>query len=100
MENTGKMLRRIRIEGKMSQTDLSLNTGIPRSIIGSVERGQMLLLSDHAARIAKVLGVSGVELLGLDDGSPSEEVNENELADAVQKFCKAKERLKNLVSAL
>jgi SOS-response transcriptional repressor LexA len=65
MDNMGQKLKRLRMERKMSQYDLSRVTGIEQATISRIERGAMTLLSPHASKLSGALGVPLVGLLGI-----------------------------------
>ena len=62
----GKRVRELRAEkGIGSQMDLSFKTGLDRTYIGGVERGERNLGLENIEKIAKALGVSLEELFRL-----------------------------------
>lgn len=59
----GQKLKRVRIEKKMSQGDISRALGVHRSYISGLERGVRNPTLINLERIAKALGISTSELL-------------------------------------
>lgn len=56
-------LRVIRNEQGLSQEDLALKSGLHRTYIGSVERGERNISIDNMGRLATALDISLLEML-------------------------------------
>jgi transcriptional regulator with XRE-family HTH domain len=63
LERFGMRVRERRVELGMSQENLSLNCGLDRSYIGSVERGRRNVSLLNITKIAKALGLDARNLL-------------------------------------
>lgn len=61
--NFGSRVRALRMEKKLSQEDLGDLTGLDRTYIGSVERGERNVSLINIYKFADGLGVSVAELL-------------------------------------
>jgi transcriptional regulator with XRE-family HTH domain len=61
--NFAQEMRRHRLEQGLSQESLAEKTGLHRTYIGSVERGERNICIDNMQRIAEALGVELVALL-------------------------------------
>lgn len=59
----GKRLVQLRQERKWSQEQLALESGLARSYLGGVERGQRNIALVNICRLAEALNVSASELL-------------------------------------
>jgi transcriptional regulator with XRE-family HTH domain len=59
----GKLIRNKRIERNLSQESVALLSGIDRSYIGRIERGQVNITVEKLYVIAKVLDIPIKELL-------------------------------------
>lgn len=59
----GKLIRNKRIERNLSQESVALLSGIDRSYIGRIERGQVNITVEKLYVIAKVLDIPLKELL-------------------------------------
>lgn len=64
-DDMGNRLKSFRTARKMSQYDLSRQTGIEQATISRIERGEMALLSPHAVKISEALGIPVAGLLGM-----------------------------------
>jgi transcriptional regulator with XRE-family HTH domain len=71
MENVkllfGKRLAAIRKGMGLSQEELSLRSGMARSYLGGVERGQRNISLVNICLLARTLGISPAELMALDN---------------------------------
>jgi transcriptional regulator with XRE-family HTH domain len=61
----GLAIRQIRVEAGWLQEELALHSGLHRTYIGAVERGEKNLTLRNAIRIAKALGVTASEILAI-----------------------------------
>ena len=59
----GKLIRNKRVERNLSQESVALLSGIDRSYIGRIERGQVNITVEKLYVIAKVLDIPIKELL-------------------------------------
>lgn len=59
----GQLIRKKRIEKKITQEALALQCGIDRSYIGRIERGEVNITVEKLYEIAAVLEISAKELL-------------------------------------
>ena len=59
----GETLRRIRKEQGLSQEELANNSGLDRSYLGGIERGEHNLTIINILKLANTLGLSAAELL-------------------------------------
>lgn len=59
----GQRLRHLRADQGISQEGLALQTGIARSYLGGIERGEKNPALDHIVRLAAGLGVQPRDLL-------------------------------------
>lgn len=59
----GAAVRRLRTERGWSQEDLAFETGLHRTYVGSVERGERNLAVYNVRRLAEALGLTAWELL-------------------------------------
>ena len=60
----GKAVRAERAELAVSQEELALRSGIDRSYLGAIERGEQNVGLLHLIRIASALGVSLTKIVG------------------------------------
>jgi transcriptional regulator with XRE-family HTH domain len=59
----GQAIRKLRLESGFSQESLALNSGLDRSYVGSVERGENNITIMNLIKIADALGIKTSELL-------------------------------------
>ena len=62
-EKFGKQLRKKRKEFGISQDDLALKSGIDRSYIGRIERGEVNVTLEKVYRLSEILNCSVQDLL-------------------------------------
>ncbi len=62
IEKFGKKIRKLRLDNKMSQEELAYESGLHRTYIGSVERGEKNLTIKNVFKIAKALGIDPSDL--------------------------------------
>lgn len=68
----GKRVHELRAAKKWSQEEFAHVSGLHRTYIGQIERGEKNISFDNLSKVAGVLGVTLSDLLaGLEDGSPS-----------------------------
>ena len=60
----GSRVRAARLVGSLSQEELALRTGLDRSYVGQVERGERNLTLENIYRLAEGLGVPASSLVG------------------------------------
>lgn len=60
----GARVRQLRKARKLSQEELALESGLDRSYLGKIERGESNVALINIHRIAKALGVRAGELFG------------------------------------
>ncbi|BBU71869.1 transcriptional regulator [Fluviibacter phosphoraccumulans] len=63
----GRRLAQLRKEKGWSQETLSLESGVARSYLGGVERGQRNIALVNICRLADALGLKPAELFEFDD---------------------------------
>lgn len=56
-ESIGSQIRKLRMQERVSQEQLALLTGIDRSYLGRIERGEVSVTVEKLAQIAHVLNV-------------------------------------------
>ena len=66
-ENFGKKIRLIRFKKRISQEKLSELSGISRSVMGKIERGEISTTLDSVEKISYALNVSVVSLFDFND---------------------------------
>jgi len=54
----GKQIRNLRRDRGWSQEDLADNSGVHRTYIGAIERGEQNVSIDNIIKLAKALGIS------------------------------------------
>lgn len=62
-QNLGKIIQKIRLEQGLSQEDLSEKSGLHRTYIGSIERGERNISLKNLLVIAKALNIRLSDLL-------------------------------------
>jgi len=68
----GKRVHELRAAKKWSQEEFAHISGLHRTYIGQIERGEKNISFDNLSRVAGALGVSLSALLeGLEDGAPT-----------------------------
>lgn len=60
--NFGNKLRKIRKEQGLSQEKLSFKSGLHRTYIGAIERGEQNVSVDNIEKLAKALKISSKDL--------------------------------------
>jgi transcriptional regulator with XRE-family HTH domain len=63
IQSVGIKLREIRLSKKLSQENLSLESDVPRNVIGRIERGEVNTSIVILFRICKALGIEISDLL-------------------------------------
>lgn len=69
----GERLRELRLARGLSQEKLAFKSGMHRTYLGSIERGERNPSLKNIAAIAKALGVSLAQLFSFEDRTSSEE---------------------------
>jgi len=69
IEEFGKRIRQLRTERKLSQEELSFQTGFHRTYIGMVERGERNISLSNIGVFAKTFEMSVSELFDFSDSS-------------------------------
>jgi transcriptional regulator with XRE-family HTH domain len=59
----GQRIRELRDKQDLSQERLALNTGIARSYLGGIERGEKNPALDHIVKLAEGLGIQPADLM-------------------------------------
>lgn len=60
----GARLRQLRKANKLSQEAIALSSGLDRSYLGRIERGEANLSLVNISRVAEALGVEAAQLFG------------------------------------
>ncbi len=68
MRRLGQAIKRRRTELGLSQTDLAHRSGVDRTFVGHIERGEVNMSLETLADLAKIVGVSLSELLAEAEG--------------------------------
>jgi len=68
----GKYLAKVRRSKGWSQEKLALESGLARSYLGGVERGQRNIALVNICKLAHALGVSPATLMGFADTQPDQ----------------------------
>ena len=68
IEQFGKRIRQLRTERKLSQEELSFQTGFHRTYIGMVERGERNISLSNIATLARSFDLAISELLDFGGG--------------------------------
>lgn len=66
--NSSDLIRKLREERGLNQSDLADQSGVPQGTISKIERGQIQPTLSQLAKIAEALGVTTNELRGESDG--------------------------------
>ena len=90
-EKIGQRLARLRKERGITQKELAGELGVTQSHVSEWERGNLRLHGELIAKIARILGVSADELLGL-SAADKRSLTNRRLARRLQAFDKLPKR--------
>lgn len=90
-EKIGQRLARLRKERGITQKELASELGVTQSHVSEWERGNLRLHGELIARLARILGVSADELLGL-SATDKRSLSNRRLARRLQSFDKLPKR--------
>ena len=89
----GKRIHELRAAKKWSQEEFAHVSGLHRTYIGQIERGEKNISFENLSKIAGVLGVTLSELLsGLEDGSAFEKASKRSLETGAKRSLDAAHR--------
>lgn len=71
IQEFGLRIKQLRAQKKLSQEELSYETGFHRTYIGMIERGERNISLSHIAVFAKAFGLNVSELLDFTEINPS-----------------------------
>ena len=71
----GEKLRKLRLAMNLSQEELAFKTGVHRTYLGSIERGERNLSLKNIAAIAKALNITLAQLFSFDDQKSEADLN-------------------------
>jgi len=91
-ESLGERLARIRNEKGFTQTELADKIGIVQNIVSAYEKGRLRLTAEMVIRIAKALGVSADEILGLQKKSSNGTIKNRRILRRIQQIDKLSKR--------
>ena len=85
-EAVGERLARLRRERGLTQVELAKKLGTAQPVVSDYERGLLRLNGDVIVQLAKILGVSADELLGLDQSKKTRSVKNRRLLRRLQEL--------------
>ncbi len=71
----GEKVRKLRLARNLSQEELAFKSGVHRTYLGGIERGERNPSLKNIAAIAKALNVTLVQLFSLDDPKSEADLN-------------------------
>lgn len=76
-ETIGQRLARLRRDKGITQAEVAEHLGVTQPLISDYERGELRLHGELIIELAKILGVSADEILGLEKSKPSKSAGRN-----------------------
>lgn len=85
-ETIGERLARLRRERGLTQVELAAEIGVAQPVLSDYERGELRLHGQLIIDLAKILGVSADELLGLEKLKPNGTMKNRQLLRRMQQL--------------
>ena len=92
MESIAQRVAQIRKERGITQEEMASLLNISQSIVSEYERGELRLHGELIIRLAKILGVTADEILGLEPAKDNGSVKNRRLLRRLQKIDKLSKR--------
>jgi transcriptional regulator with XRE-family HTH domain len=86
IETIAQRLLRMRKEKGITQAEMADFIGVTQSVVSDYERGELRLHGELIAKVAKILGVSADEILGLEPVKRSSAANNRRLLRRIQQI--------------
>ena len=86
IETIAQRLLRMRKEKGITQAEMAEFLGVTQSVVSDYERGELRLHGELIAKVAKILGVSADEILGLEPVKRSGAGNNRRLLRRIQQI--------------